>query len=369
MAGCASPLTAGTKGQQLASQLGALAPPPRHTPVRMCCSTWRKHPQVPQADEAGWGSEWSGASTLLHSDLAKAPFWLPVELAAGQPRVWKAGVTSGSRLWADRAQAEAAAVRFHGAEALAARRAALEDRRRQAAGEGGAGGSAGRRRGAVLLLHGAGDSGAAILSWCIECGMAAALSTRGLTLHAPDAPWRRFSPAGGERWRVWFDRPPRGGDNEEHVARACELVAAEAGRVCPVGGVVFVVGFSQGGAIGLHCALRGSLDGLGGGGRNGRLGGVAVMSGWIDRGTPSYSALQGRGEGKPSLDVLLLHGGRDDLVPSVWVQRNEHQLRALSPADGSVHIRRVMMPDLGHEVTPEEIGLLVQWLDSRLRCI
>ena len=93
------------------------------------------------------------------------------------------------------------------------------------------------------------------------------------------------------------------------------------------------------------------------------------MSGWIDRGTPSYSALQGRGEGKPSLDVLLLHGGRDDLVPSVWVQRNEHQLRALSPADGSVHIRRVMMPDLGHEVTPAEIGLLVQWLDSRLRCM
>ena len=90
-------------------------------------------------------------------------------------------------------------MRSHGAEALAARRTALQIRRRQA-GENKGGGS--ERRGAVLLLHGSGDSGAAILSWCIECGMAAALCARKLTLHALDAPWRRFSPAGGELWRV-----------------------------------------------------------------------------------------------------------------------------------------------------------------------
>lgn len=326
----------------------------------MCCSPWRKLPKASKGDEGG-GSEWSGgASTLQHCDLTKAPFWLPVEVAAGQPRVWKAGVTSGPRLWADRAQAEATAVRSHGAEELAARRAALQIRRRQAGESTGRGSE--QRQGAVLLLHGSGDSGAAILSWFVECGMAEALCARKLTLHALDAPWRRFSPAGGELWRVWFDRT-RSGDNEEDVAQACELVATEARQVCPEGGVVFVVGFSQGGAIGLHCALRSHLDDLGNGRR---LGGVAVMSGWIDRGTPSYSALRARGEGKPTLDLLLLHGERDDLVPSVWVQRNERQLRELSPSDGRVQIRRVAMPDLGHEVTPEEIRLLVQWLDTRI---
>ena len=133
-------------------------------------------------------------------------------------------------------------MRSHGAEELAARRAALQIRRRQAGESTGRGSE--QRQGAVLLLHGSGDSGAAILSWFVECGMAEALCARKLTLHALDAPWRRFSPAGGELWRVWFDRT-RSGDNEEDVAQACELVATEARQVCPEGGVVFVVGFSQ----------------------------------------------------------------------------------------------------------------------------
>ena len=207
--------------------------------------------------------EWSGSATLLHSDLTKAPFWLPPVEAERQPRVWKAGVSSGPKLWADRASAEAEALRVHGQEVIVARRRlALEERSKHEQA------SSTAERGAVLLLHGAGDSGAAIASWCMECGLGEALASRQLTLHSPDAPWRPFSPAGGETWRVWFDRN-RQGDKDKHVEETCSFLSAEAKRVCPAGGVLFVVGFSQGGSAAFHGALRSALDDLGEGRRLG----------------------------------------------------------------------------------------------------
>ena len=68
----------------------------------------------------------------------------------------------------------------------------------------------------------------------------------------------------------------------------------------------------------------------------------------------------------PQLDLLLLHGLADEVVPAAWVQRNEQQLRELSPPGGSVTVRRKGLPGLAHEVTPEEVSVLVA-IDQRLR--
>ena len=349
---------------------------------------------------------WSTCSTLLHGDLTKAPFWLTPQAAQALPRVYRAGIFHGPKLWAARKQAEAAAVALHGAVPLAERRrAALEQPGLAPRAEQRAVGRpqqprGGCQNGTVVLLHGAGDSGAAIAAWCDECGLPAALRRRGLALAAPDAPWRRFSPACGETWRVWYDRL-RGGDVEADVEDACRAVAAEVRRTGVSGGrdsrrphVVFVVGFSQGGPCALHCALRGYLDDLG---PSHQFGGVAAMAGWLDRASASYEALwqrveRARGGGSsttsssspcavqsqsphspapapPQLDLLLLHGLADEVVPAAWVQRNEQRLRELSPPGGSVTVRRKGLPGLAHEVTPEEVSVLVAWIDQRLRAL
>ena len=320
-------------------------------------SSLRKSVRPPIEEIGGSSNSWPTSATLLCSDATRAPFWLPDEIATTLRPCRKPGVRSGPKLWVSRVDVEAAAVRHHGVAALA-------ERRRGALAQT-AGTAARADGGVVVMLHGAGDSGAAIASWCLECGLGAALRERGLSLHAPDAPWRRFTPAGGEVWRAWFDR--RGGrDDERDVARSCALAAAEAARACPPGGAVFVVGFSQGGACALHAALRGFLDEFGQDREDGRrLGGVAAMSGWLDRHSASYAALQARGDGKAPLDLLLVHGSLDDVVPAAWVRRNEAAIRERVPQDGSVRVARVEIPELGHEVTPESIGVLVRWLDDR----
>ena len=71
----------------------------------------------------------------------------------------------------------------------------------------------------------------------------------------------------------------------------------------------------------------------------------------------------------PALDLLLLHGLADEVVPAEWVLRNEQRLIELAPPDGSVTVRRRGIPGLAHEVTPEEIAVLVAWIDERLRSL
>ena len=80
---------------------------------------------------------------------------------------------------------------------------------------------------------------------------------------------------------------------------------------------------------------------------------------------PLHRALEARGDGKAPLDLLLVHGSLDDVVPAAWVRRNEAAIRERVPQDGSVRVARVEIPELGHEVTPESIGVLVRWLDDR----
>ena len=65
----------------------------------------------------------------------------------------------------------------------------------------------------------------------------------------------------------------------------------------------------------------------------------------------------------------MLHGLADEVVPAAWVQRNEQRLRELSPPGGSVTVRRKGLPGLAHEVTPEEVSVLVAWIDQRLRAL
>ena len=47
----------------------------------------------------------------------------------------------------------------------------------------------------------------------------------------------------------------------------------------------------------------------------------------------------------------------------------EPLVEELAPPDGSVTVRRRGIPGLAHEVTPEEIAVLVAWIDERLRSL
>ena len=67
--------------------------------------------------------------------------------------------------------------------------------------------------------------------------------------------------------------------------------------------------------------------------------------------------------------LLLLHGLADEVVPAEWVRRNEQRLNELAPPDGSVTVRRHGIPGLAHEITPEEVAVLVTWIDERLSAL
>ena len=51
------------------------------------------------------------------------------------------------------------------------------------------------------------------------------------------------------------------------------------------------------------------------------------------------------------------------------LQRNEQRLNELAPPDGSVTVRRHGIPGLAREITPEEVAVLVTWIDERLSAL
>jgi phospholipase/carboxylesterase len=171
---------------------------------------------------------------------------------------------------------------------------------------------------AVVLMHGLGADGHDFESLVPELRLPASPAVRWVFPHAPVRP---VTINGGYRMRAWYDivAIDRAAAEDEHGIRRSadaigELVRRERERGIPAERIV-LAGFSQGGAMALHTALRWPE----------RLGGVVALSCYL----PLAAHLAA--EAHPSnaaVPVFAAHGTMDPIVPSALGESSRDLLRS-----------------------------------------
>jgi phospholipase/carboxylesterase len=201
--------------------------------------------------------------------------------------------------------------------------------------------------GSVVWLHGLGADGHDFE------GLVPLLRLPRVRFVFPHAPRRAVTINGGMVMRAWYDithidGSGRGADAGQVRASAEQieaLLARERQRGVPAERTV-LAGFSQGGAMALHVGTRHPQ----------RLGGILVLSG--------YEVLPQLREAEASAanrdtPLLFAHGTQDPLVPVVAARR---ACEAQAATGRPVALQEFPM---GHEVCPEEVALVREWLHQR----
>ena len=171
----------------------------------------------------------------------------------------------------------------------------------------------------------------------------------GIRFVFPNAPIRPVTVNGGMRMRAWYDvlsmDLPRQEDPDGVYAseRAIyELLEREKKRGVPAERIV-LAGFSQGGAMALHTALR----------YPDRLAGILALSCYL----PLASQLNGeRRSANRQTPIFMAHGDYDAVIPLSYGQQSAALLESLA--------YRVEWQDygMGHEVCWQEIQDVAGWL-------
>ena len=155
----------------------------------------------------------------------------------------------------------------------------------------------------------------------------------------PHAPVRPVTINNGLRMRAWYDIFQFGGGPEDEAGiRASQglveaMIASERKRGLSK---IVLAGFSQGGAIVLHTALRHAE----------RLAGVLALSTYL----PLAATMQAeRSAANGQLPIFMAHGQYDDIIPLARAEQSRQRLEALGYP---VEWRAYAMP---HSVCPQEI--------------
>ncbi len=208
--------------------------------------------------------------------------------------------------------------------------------------EGGAAG--GNCAGTVIWLHGLGAD-----AHDFEPIVPMLNLNRRLRFVFPNAPMRSVAINGGERMRAWYDidfGAPLAGkrDIDQSVARVTELIEREAASGTPPERIV-LAGFSQGGVIALELGLCHHCG----------LAGILALSTYVH----DHERLAER-VSFASIDVpiLMAHGMTDPMIP---ITRAITAREALLGLNYRVQWREYAM---GHQVCPEEIADIADWLNS-----
>jgi len=210
--------------------------------------------------------------------------------------------------------------------------------------------SGGEAKSSVIWLHGLGASGHDFEPIVPMLGLE---NTRFVFPHAPE---RSVTINAGMVMPAWYDirslediaeREP-----EDHVLHsAClveALIAREKQRGVPASQIV-LAGFSQGGAIALHVGVRHAQS----------LAGIMVLSAYLLMGDRLEAEANPANLETP---YLQCHGRLDPLVPIAGGKQAFERISALNPK------RAIQWHDfqMGHEVCPEQIGIIARWLKERV---
>lgn len=201
----------------------------------------------------------------------------------------------------------------------------------------------------VIWLHGLGADGHDFEPIVPELG----LQGRAVRFVFPHAPERPVAINAGMRMRAWYDirsiSASRDQDEPgiaESARQVCALIERERRRGIPAANIV-LAGFSQGGAMAMHVALRFPE----------RLAGLLSLSAYLL--FPERLA----GEAHPAnrgLPVFIGHGTMDPVVPFAMGRETARTLQSL---DWPVSFHDYPLP---HSVSMPEIRDIGDWLRQRL---
>ena len=204
--------------------------------------------------------------------------------------------------------------------------------------------------GSVIWLHGLGADGHDFEPVVPELRLPASLPLRFVFPHAPVRP---VTLNGGMAMRAWYDilSLDKGGpQDEEGIRDSAEILRAlierERTRGLPYERIA-VAGFSQGGAIAMHTAIRFEHT----------LAGLLALSTWLplQQTLDAEVAKNTRSQAR-TLPVMLAHGTFDPMLPLSLGHDSRDRLTELG---FSVEWREYPMQ---HAVCPQEIADISAWL-------
>lgn len=198
----------------------------------------------------------------------------------------------------------------------------------------------------VIWLHGLGADGHDFLPMASEFDMSDMYRVRFVFPHAPI---RSVTINGGLKMRAWFDvvnfefkSLDTAGLHQAQRALT-DLIEAEHAKGIPYARII-LAGFSQGGAVALHCALRFKAV----------LGGVIGLSTFAPR---METLEQERGCDNRLMPILLGHGRQDTIV---GLELGEASRKAIESA-GYEAIDWYTY-EMAHSVCDQEVSDIRQWL-------
>jgi phospholipase/carboxylesterase len=196
---------------------------------------------------------------------------------------------------------------------------------------------------AVIWLHGLGADGHDFEPIVPELDLA-----KPVRFIFPHAPVRPVTINSGMRMRAWYDIFQLGaGPEDEAGVRASQrllesLISREKGRgIAPA--KIVLAGFSQGGAIVLHTALR----------HPERLAGILALSTYLPL---AHTLANEASPANANLPIFMAHGRFDDIIPIDRAQASRNHLQALGYA---VEWHEYPMP---HSVCAPEIAEIAAFL-------
>jgi len=205
-------------------------------------------------------------------------------------------------------------------------------------------------RAAVIWLHGLGADGHDFEPIVPELALDPELAVRFVFPHAPSIPVTINAGMVMPAWYDISDLGPRGRHDDSGILRSAQavetLIAREASRgVAPER--IALAGFSQGGAIATHVALR----------HPERLAGLIALSSYLVGGESLEAE---RSDANHGLPVFQAHGTQDPMVPYDRGVHLRDRLRELG------HPLTWRSYPMGHQVCLEEIREIGAFLSARL---
>ncbi|MBB6093179.1 phospholipase/carboxylesterase [Povalibacter uvarum] len=204
---------------------------------------------------------------------------------------------------------------------------------------------------AVIWLHGLGADGYDFVPVVEELKLPATLPVRFIFPHARQRP---VTINNGYVMRAWYDIKSLGGgsrvEDDAGIRESAQVVGKYIEEQVAAGigaNRIVIAGFSQGGAIALHTALRYPQ----------RLAGIMALSTYL----PLQSSVASEASGaNRDIPILMCHGTYDQVVPAAMGVASRDLLQKLNYAiDWQAY-------PMEHSVCMEEIGAISSWLQKQL---
>ena len=200
----------------------------------------------------------------------------------------------------------------------------------------------------VIWLHGLGADGHDFEPLVPELHLPA---DAGIRFIFPHAPIRPISINNGAEMRAWYDFVPHAEsgateDINESAGQISDFIARELARGIP-SEKILLAGFSQGGVIALHTALRYDM----------RLAGVVALSTYLH---DFRRTEKERTDANLGIPILMVHGTRDPMIPIMQAATSRENLKRLG-----YDVRWLDYP-MGHQVCMEEVEEISHFIQELL---